>query len=85
MLPEKALLVTPRVGVWIETVIPTEQIEGHPSLPVWECGLKRLCQRHRETPSLVTPRVGVWIETKDELISYLDENVTPRVGVWIET
>ena len=35
------MVVTPRVGVWIETVIWLEKSLSLESLPVWECGLKQ--------------------------------------------
>ena len=33
----------------------------------------------------VAPLVGAWIETKNEDLSYKDNNVAPLVGAWIET
>ena len=34
------LHVTPRVGVWIETLIYASDTVQERSLPAWECGLK---------------------------------------------
>ncbi len=78
-------IVTPRVGVWIETTWRFCSFITHQSLPVWECGLKLLLSLHDWMPHRVTPRVGVWIETINELNFGKIVIVTPRVGVWIET
>ena len=56
-------VVTPFVGVWIETYnlnVLKRRVVSHPS---WVCGLKlkKVFRVHRSSP--VTPFVGVWIET----------------------
>ena len=56
-------LVTPHVGVWIETSIQQqEQIpcQVTPHVGVWIETYHRLCPNIRDE---VTPHVGVWIET----------------------
>ena len=56
-------MVTPYVGVWIETYIP-ELKEGNPwSHPTWVCGLKLKTSLRTSGRGGVTPYVGVWIET----------------------
>ena len=73
------------MGVWIET----DRVRGlrvvPPSLPAWECGLKRALHRPIVEGQQVTPRVGVWIETVWRAGGADERSVTPRVGVWIET
>ena len=76
--------VTPRVGVWIETIHMYNNFFHVGSLPAWECGLKPSLDKFDAVLN-VTPRVGVWIETCKTLIHQRQQNVTPRVGVWIET
>ena len=59
-------LVTPRAGVWIETVISATTTLARWSLPVRECGLKLPLIADNVTQlQVVTPRAGVWIETVD--------------------
>ena len=56
-------LVTPCVGVWIETIERRKLYGGvRRSHPAWVCGLKPFCST-MITRKLVTPCVGVWIET----------------------
>ena len=55
--------VTPRVGVWIETVCGRAIGQRLWSPPAWGCGLKLLAQTAQSAVRGVTPRVGVWIET----------------------
>ena len=56
-------LVTPFVGVWIETKLLQLLGYGRLSHPSWVCGLKlRFGVERHEVPH-VTPFVGVWIET----------------------
>ena len=59
-----AKLVTPFVGVWIETHICVLFInDGLGSHPSWVCGLKRDIVIIYVSVIPVTPFVGVWIET----------------------
>ena len=79
-------LVTPCVGVWIETVQVLHSIDLEMSHPAWVCGLKQSRNGlHTKLVKSVTPCVGVWIETL--ILITLDQPpiVTPCVGVWIET
>ena len=79
------ILVTPFVGVWIETVplsVREQPIMVTPFVGVWiETSVTATALLSR----VVTPFVGVWIET---YITKFESNivrVTPFVGVWIET
>ena len=77
-------LVTPCVGVWIETAdwfTRTVPVKSHPA---WVCGLKPSLTE-ASMISTVTPCVGVWIETNSVATSSANALVTPCVGVWIET
>ena len=56
------LIVTPCVGVWIETSQNKTNEASKESHPAWVCGLKLLTLSLR-TSCFVTPCVGVWIET----------------------
>ena len=56
-------VVTPCVGVWIETVVsllPMKLIEVTPCVGVWIETLELIKSKY---PTAVTPCVGVWIET----------------------
>ena len=55
--------VTPYMGVWIETSDQRRLPCSDASLPIWECGLKRLNERGSNSVAKVTPYVGVWIVT----------------------
>ena len=57
------LLVTPCVGVWIETRMARILSLMRWSHPAWVCGLKLGTVYHPSAPHHVTPCVGVWIET----------------------
>ena len=57
------IIVTPCVGVWIETNVEDIRLHGLRSHPAWVCGLKLICKQRQHIDSLVTPCVGVWIET----------------------
>ena len=57
------LLVTPCVGVWIETSKDYSDQIAAQSHPAWVCGLKQERQMRNPKTALVTPCVGVWIET----------------------
>ena len=84
-LPVLLPLVTPRVGVWIETHTLRQQGMRRcvtPRVGVW---IETTTQEWRGGRHLVTPRVGVWIETLLKVEQVLRGLVTPRVGVWIET
>ena len=58
-----APMVTPYVGVWIETIVSHGDFETEASLLMWECGLKHKTVRVSRWGNQVTPYVGVWIET----------------------
>ena len=58
------MVVTPLVGVWIETRAAEPGKALQQSLPSWECGLKLNCNKKPQKDCDVTPLVGVWIETK---------------------
>ena len=77
-------VVTPCVGVWIETQHVCRCCFREESHPAWVCGLKLLCQTF-QTSACVTPCVGVWIETRGLRELTAASVVTPCVGVWIET
>ena len=57
------LLVTPFVGVWIETLEYLTSFHKGASHPSWVCGLKPCQMRITLNCPSVTPFVGVWIET----------------------
>ena len=78
-------MVTPCVGVWIETIGALNKSvcqDVTPCVGVWI---------ETETPNAdftddgVTPCVGVWIETFHYSNIFVVSIVTPCVGVWIET
>ena len=80
------LMVTPFVGVWIETCQNQLAIVKHrQSHPSWVCGLKLSENFEFFRLHYVTPFVGVWIETHYENCTSFEYRVTPFVGVWIET
>ena len=78
-------MVTPCVGVWIETAIERLALVIEKSHPAWVCGLKQLLPERYSYTGTVTPCVGVWIETFVLRIYIASKLVTPCVGVWIET
>ena len=78
-------MVTPFVGVWIETTYCLRAGQYMPSHPSWVCGLKHLLANLLITADEVTPFVGVWIETHGQDAPARHHQVTPFVGVWIET
>ena len=58
------MLVTPFVGVWIETTGTSQPFLADTlSHPSWVCGLKHYRQQYNAQQKRVTPFVGVWIET----------------------
>ena len=59
---EIAVVVTPCVGVWIETCNIIKTARTYVSHPAWVCGLKP-CDNVIHESFVVTPCVGVWIET----------------------
>ena len=64
VLPEAFfVVVTPCVGVWIETDAEKMMKNMSVSHPAWVCGLKPLLVTSWSIESVVTPCVGVWIET----------------------
>ena len=56
-------MVTPCVGVWIETSKPLTRNPLKKSHPAWVCGLKPSSNVYAFRIGGVTPCVGVWIET----------------------
>ena len=56
-------MVTPFVGVWIETSIMFILLQITASHPSWVCGLKLDTANTLHSEGYVTPFVGVWIET----------------------
>ena len=57
-------MVTPFVGVWIETDVWNNILGNHQrSHPSWVCGLKLSSVDGAKIRFYVTPFVGVWIET----------------------
>ena len=78
-------LVTPFVGVWIETQLLKRPRHCKKSHPSWVCGLKHTFIAFDFNTSAVTPFVGVWIETVSTMSCRKKSRVTPFVGVWIET
>ena len=77
-------IVTPHVGVWIETSYKVMKHNGTCHSPCGSVDWNNEKLFAAERPE-VTPRVGVWIETEC-IRFYIDKlSVTPRVGVWIET
>ena len=57
-------VVTPYVGVWIETFRVSALFLDTTSHPTWVCGLKPKRLEINFLKFIVTPYVGVWIETK---------------------
>ena len=58
------ILVTPCMGVWIETFSESlSELSLESSHPVWVCGLKHSRLWVSLGDNLVTPCMGVWIET----------------------
>ena len=80
-----SLMVTPFVGVWIETGPPCIFAEQSPVTPFVGVWIETYHRKESGNRYYVTPFVGVWIETDRQTnIKYLF-SVTPFVGVWIET
>ena len=64
-------IVTPHVGVWIETFylfVLNSQSFVTPHVGVW---IETLYSRLRTCSRIVTPHVGVWIETFCTLIVFV--------------
>ena len=80
------IVVTPCVGVWIETDKRKHFKRLGGSHPAWVCGLKPgISTLIGASNPNVTPCVGVWIETRERRRRHRVGMVTPCVGVWIET
>ena len=62
-LLHRLVVVTPFVGVWIETDQKSHQKDTETSHPSWVCGLKHVVHPRKQEVHKVTPFVGVWIET----------------------
>ena len=79
------MIVTPFVGVWIEThcmVVEYTDENVTPFVGVW---IETKVSKEKLEYRNVTPFVGVWIETFIWLSHTHTYTVTPFVGVWIET
>ena len=78
-------LVTPYMGVCIETRLPSPYFYGvQTSHPIWVCVLKQTLFETLKT-LIVTPYMGVCIETYENGVSKKEMAVTPYMGVCIET
>ncbi len=81
----KLTWVAPRVGAWIETVLPNltkENITVAPRVGAW---IETHADGYITRSEDVAPRVGAWIETYFGWLRFLATIVAPRVGAWIET
>ena len=79
------LLVAPRVGAWIETVVETPSTLDNTSHPVWVRGLKP-CLTIKSIRARSSHPVWVRGLKPDFTINTVtNTNVAPRVGAWIET
>ena len=78
-------VVTPCVGVWIETVSFNEDVDGlYGSHPAWVCGLKHYAVMFNDFKPCHTLRGCVdWNSRISDILCC--DIVTPCVGVWIET
>ena len=68
------ILVTPHVGVWIETLnTDKQQLENMvtPHVGVW---IETMPLKLKSLVIIVTPHVGVWIETSQEQYHRTDTN-----------
>ncbi len=57
------MIVAPRVGAWIETLVALAKDKEVVSHPVWVRGLKPFKLLIINDINQVAPRVGAWIET----------------------
>ena len=78
-------LVTPCVGVWIETVRVLLISLGLPSHPAWVCGLKLVILISMSNLILSHPAWVCGLKLPLWLVLSRLLQVTPCVGVWIET
>ena len=78
------LLVTPCVGVWIETQRRKGRKLHNRSHPAWVCGLKLMVQTEAFSALSSHPAWVCGLKHPSSCI-VRDGNVTPCVGVWIET
>ena len=78
-------VVTPYVGVWIETFSERTLCPSNMSLLMWECGLKQTYGNSIIVPdtSLLMWECGLKLKQMEK--AEVDVLVTPYVGVWIET
>ena len=79
------MLVTPFVGVWIETPWEVKNRRATNSHTLRGCVDWNQDMKSKRNLRHVTPFVGVWIETFVTRPPLLEKSVTPFVGVWIET
>ena len=79
------IVVTPCMGVWIETANTARQYETSLSHPVWVCGLKleECCHHNQGAASHTLYGCVDWNFDGEEASGITD--VTPCMGVWIET
>ena len=82
LIPLKITIVTPCVGVWIETTASCRACITPKSHPAWVCGLKHIKLALYFRTLQVTPCVGVWIETPSTTWRRYLHMVTPCVGVY---
>ena len=73
-------IVTPCMGVWIETVDASDLSNRIKSHPVWVCGLKLVFLHVLTSCHTVTPCMGVWIETELSLAAWASLMSHP---VWV--
>ena len=78
-------VVTPFVGVWIETSQTGNHVSKMGVTPFVGVWIETYVILKTFILRLVTPFVGVWIETIGLYKAADLELVTPFVGVWIET
>ena len=79
------VLVTPFVGVWIETDTQTINDVSDESHPSWVCGLKRIRELSISSRTPSHPSWVCGLKPTLCLTSRRAVQVTPFVGVWIET
>ena len=78
-------MVTPYVGVWIETCLWMLSVRLFMSHPTWVCGLKLLKKRINLLNLLSHPTWVCGLKRHDIYYICFFLAVTPYVGVWIET
>ena len=79
------VLVTPCMGVWIETLQYNYYARNPKVTPCMGVWIETLSSMGWWREILVTPCMGVWIETLQTPSELKEFAVTPCMGVWIET